>query len=204
MKKTTICIIAAVAENASKGRKSVIINAASFKGTKEKVIGIDNALPWNIPEDLQRFKRLTLGHPIIMGRKTFDSIGRPLPGRTNIVITRNNEWRHPECIRVESLSAAINIGEQNIAKTIAPSERKIFVIGGGQIYAEAMPLADRLYLTEVHKKERGDAFFPSYEKSEWRQVRESRKKEIALPLWDGEKVSYHFVVYKRAANYRRP
>ena len=203
MKKTTICIIAAVAESAGKGRKSVIVNAESLRGPKEKVIGIGNALPWNIPEDLQHFKDLTLSHPIIMGRKTFDSIGRPLPGRTNIVITRNSEWRHPECIRAESLAAAIHIGEQNIAETAAPLERKIFIIGGGQIYAEAMPLADRLYLTEVHKKEHGDAFFPSYEKNEWRQVDKSRKKE-ALPFWDGEKVSYYFVVYKRTANYRRP
>ena len=150
MKKTMICIVAAVAED---------------EGGKGKVIGINNRLPWHLPEDLRHFKRLTLGHPIVMGRKTFDSVGRPLPGRTNIVITRNNEWRHPECIRAESLSAAIIIGEKNIAETIAPPERKIFIIGGGQIYAEAMPLADRLYLTEVNLKVGGDVFFPRFEKA---------------------------------------
>ena len=177
MKKTTICIIAAVAED---------------EGGKGKVIGINNRLPWHLPEDLRHFKRLTLGHPIVMGRKTFDSVGRPLPGRTNIVITRNNEWRHPECIRAESLSAAITIGEKNIAETAALSERKIFIIGGGQIYVEAMPLADRLYLTEVDLKVGGDVFFPRLEKSEWQQADKSPEQK------DGrQNIPFRFAVYER-------
>ena len=199
MKKTMICIVAAVAEPTESGRSKPILNAEKqqrpIKKEGKKVIGIDNSLPWSIPEDLRYFKRLTLGYPVIMGRKTFDSIGKPLPGRTNIVVTRNDEWRHPECIRAESLSAAIQIGEKTIGETLPLSEPKIFVIGGGQIYAEAMPLADRLYLTEVCYKKSGDVFFPGY--SEWRQKYTSRRRYDTPALLGGEKIPFHFVVYER-------
>src|SRR5438067_9831623 len=103
-------------------------------------IGIDNKLPWHLPEDLAHFKRVTLGHPIIMGRKTWDSIGRPLPGRRNIVITRNPQWHADGTERASSLTSALDL---------ARNESKVFVIGGGEIYAQALPLADELVLTEI-------------------------------------------------------
>ncbi|MGZ5780850.1 MAG: dihydrofolate reductase, partial [Burkholderiaceae bacterium] len=107
----------------------------------QRGIGINNQLPWRLPEDLAFFKRTTSGHPIIMGRKTFDSIGRPLPNRRNIVITRNPEWKHEGVEAVTSLQAA--------AKLVGDTEA--FIIGGAQIYVEALPLTDRLIVTEIDK-----------------------------------------------------
>jgi len=117
-------------------------------------IGKDGQLPWNLPEDLKHFKKITTGHPIIMGRKTFDSIGRPLPGRTNIVITRENR-EIPEVIVVNSLTEAINeAGEL---------DNEVFIIGGGQIYEQAIQQADKLYLTIIEKTFPADTYFPNYE-----------------------------------------
>lgn len=125
-----------------------------------RVIGRGNTLLWHIPEDLKRFKALTLGHPVVMGRKTFDSIvaflGKPLPGRSNIVITRDTTWSYPEVVVAHSLSEALN-------KARELDEEEVFVIGGGQIYAEAIDSADRLYLTLVESTDEGDTFFPQYE-----------------------------------------
>ena len=118
------------------------------------VLGKDNKLLWHIPEDLKRFKALTTGHPIIMGRKTFESIGRPLPNRTNMVISRSKNIAIPEIITCASLEEAIVE-----AKKI---DDEIFIIGGGQIYEQALPLADKLYLTLVHAEFEGDTFFPDY------------------------------------------
>jgi dihydrofolate reductase len=151
---------------------------------RNRAIGRDNAMPWRLPEDLRRFKRLTLGHAVIMGRKTFESIGSPLPGRDNIVITRSRDWSPPGCAVAHSLDAALASAE---------SRSEAFVIGGAQIYALAMPLAQRLYLTEIERDFDGDAFFPEYDRSAWREVSRERRVEGGA-----EGFGYAFVEYERA------
>ena len=123
-------------------------------------IGVDNQLPWHLPEDLAHFKRVTLGHPIIMGRKTFESIGRPLPGRRNIVVTRNGDWRHDGAETAGSLVDAVALVGSEAA----------CVIGGAQIFAEAMELADRLIVTHIDKVFRCDTFFPEIDGARWTAV----------------------------------
>lgn len=120
-------------------------------------IGIANGLPWRISGDLQFFKRVTMGKPVVMGRLTFESIGRPLPGRTNIVITRNADWSAPGVERVPTLEAALELASQSAE---AAGVDEVMVIGGAQIYRQVLPLASRLYLTEVEAEVEGDAFFP--------------------------------------------
>jgi dihydrofolate reductase len=133
--------------------------------TKNRVIGHHNKMPWRLPAELQYFKRVTMGHPIIMGRKTFDSIGRPLPGRRNIVVTRNANFHAPGVDVVHSLPAAIALC----------GDADAFVTGGAALYAEALPLADRLYLTEIDATLEGDTFFPALNAAEWQEIsRESR------------------------------
>lgn len=141
-------------------RLSLIV-AAADRG----VIGQGNALPWRLPEDLKRFKALTLGKPIIMGRKTFDSIGKPLPGRTNIVISRQAELVLSGCYVVGSLPEAI-------ATAMASSDDvdEVMIIGGAEIYRQALPLAQRIYLTRVHASLAGDAMFPALSAASWREV----------------------------------
>jgi dihydrofolate reductase len=121
-------------------------------------IGRDNALPWHLPEDLQHFKATTLGHPILMGRRTFESIGRPLPGRRSIVLTRDPAWAHAGCERAASLDEAV---------ALCAGVPEAFVIGGAQVYAAALPNADRLIITEVDLDVDGDAFFPPTDPAEW-------------------------------------
>lgn len=125
------------------------------------VIGQQNGLPWRLPEDLKRFKALTMGKPIVMGRKTFDSIGKPLPGRTNIVITRQPELSLPGCVVVASLPAAI---------AAAGNAEEIMVIGGADIYRQALPAAQRVYLTQVHAQVEGDVSFPPLDARHWREL----------------------------------
>ena len=134
------------------------------------VIGHQGDLPWSrLPDDLQHFKRLTLGHPVVMGRRTFDSLGRALPKRPNIVVTRQAGWAAPGCETAGSVLAALaRAGEL---------DEEVFVIGGGEIYREALPAADVVYLTEVHHSFEGDAFFPALSPSEWRE--ESRERHEA-------------------------
>ncbi len=130
--------------------------------SENNVIGKDNKLPWNIPEDLKRFKKLTLGHPIIMGRKTFESIGRPLPGRLNIVISRNFSYQDDSVKVMSSLDEAITFAKRQEELMPLPHENEIFIIGGGQVFEQAITKADKLYLTIVHVTLDGDAFFPDY------------------------------------------
>lgn len=125
------------------------------------VIGIKGKLPWKLPADLQYFKKVTMGHPIIMGRKTYESIGRPLPGRRNIVLSRIKHFSIPGCEVVSTLEAAL--------KKFGETE-EVFVIGGESIYKEALPFADQLYLTQVHAQVEGDTYFPHYEKSAWKEI----------------------------------
>jgi len=128
------------------------------------VIGNNNQLPWRISADLKYFKRVTLGKPIIMGRLTYESIGKPLPGRTNIVMTRDTAWQAGGVERASDLSEALAI-----AKKIADDAKleEVMIIGGATIYREALPQADRLYLTRVHTQVEGDAFFPELDLNEW-------------------------------------
>ena len=157
---------------------------------KNRVIGRGNALPWHLPADLKRFKALTLGHPVIMGRKTFDSIvsmlGKPLPGRDNIVISRSNGVRVPGQWPNASVRFASSLDDA--LRGIAADEA--FVIGGAEIYALALPQADRLHLTEIGVDVEGDAFFPAFAASEWKQsLRESGSTDDHLP--------FDFVIYDR-------
>ncbi|MDP9196578.1 MAG: dihydrofolate reductase [Pseudomonadota bacterium] len=151
------------------------------------VIGNNNALPWTLKEDMRRFKALTTGKPVIMGRKTFESIGRPLPRRPNIVISRQPDFR-PEGVRVcSSLSEAIRKAEP-----LAGPDGEIMVIGGSQIYTEALPQAQRIYLTEVHARPGGDVFFAIPDRGRWTES--SREDHRA---GEGETADCSFVVLER-------
>ena len=124
------------------------------------VIGDNNRLLWHISEDLRRFKRITTGHPVVMGRKTWESLGRPLPGRENVVVTR----------RELSFDGAQTVHSLDEAYALFPPEEEVFVIGGAQIYGEALSAADRFYLTRVHRAYEGDTRFPKWDAAEWRLV----------------------------------
>ncbi|MHB1229353.1 MAG: type 3 dihydrofolate reductase [Halothiobacillus sp.] len=158
--------------------------------SRNQVIGRNNTLPWYLPADLKRFKNITMGKPIIMGRKTYDSIGRPLPGRKNIVISRNPDFHAEGVTVVDSLDAAIEAAEN------AP---EVMVIGGANIYYQFLPRADRLFLTVVHTQiEDGDAFFPAYNRREWRlTVEETHPADASNPF------SYSFMTWQRITT-RRP
>jgi len=134
---------------------------------KNRVIGVKNKLPWRLPEDLRYFKQVTMAKPIIMGRKTFESIGRPLPGRTNIVISRNPDYAPANVKVVPSLDAAIELAE---SICLIDGADEVMVIGGAQIYEQALEKADRLYLTEVDTEIEGDAWFPDFDRENWNEV----------------------------------
>ncbi len=156
---------------------------------RNRAIGLNNKMPWHLPEDLKYFKRVTMGKPVIMGRNTFESIGRPLPGRPNIVISRNADYKAEGITLVNSLDAAL----QAAAKLLPPGVDEVMVIGGAQIYAQALVMADRLYLTEVDAEPEADAFFPAIDRKEWREVaRESH------PACERNPYAYSFVVLERA------
>lgn len=129
--------------------------------SKNRVIGANNAIPWRLPEELKRFKRITLGHHIIMGRKTWDSIGRPLPGRTTVIVTRQLDYSVPGAKTAHSLDEAI---------AACGDDSEIFVIGGAELYAQALPRAARLYLTTVDAEVAGDTFMPDFDAGNWREV----------------------------------
>jgi dihydrofolate reductase len=132
--------------------------------TRDGIIGDKGKIPWHIREDLLRFKRLTMGHPIIMGRRTYESIGKPLPGRTNIVLTQSpNLAASPEVLRFRSLKAALDHCRER-------NEDLVFVIGGAKVYEAALPLADKLFITEVHQNVPGDTTFPTYDRTAWTET----------------------------------
>lgn len=143
--------------------KLCLIVAVSRNG----VIGLNNQLPWHLPEDLKYFKSVTMGKPIVMGRKTYDSIGRPLPGRTNIVITRDASWSAPGVEVAQTLETALELGA---TACDAAGVEEIMVIGGEQIYRMTLDSAERLYLTQVDAEVEGDAFFPEIDPKIWNQV----------------------------------
>ncbi len=151
------------------GPKLALIVAMS----QNRTIGNDNHLPWRLPEDLKYFKSVTMGKPIVMGRKTFDSIGRPLPGRLNIVVTRNPQWANAGVETATSLAQAMAIATQHLTSASGSEcngDSEVMVIGGEQIYRAAIDLADKLYITRVQTEVKGDAFFPDYDESQWREV----------------------------------
>ena len=146
-------------------------------------IGIENRLPWRLPEDLAHFKRTTIGHPIIMGRKTFESIGRALPGRRNIVVTRNPEWHH------DGVDSALSLPQ---ALALVP-ESEAFVIGGAEIYQQALALCDRMVVTAIDRVFDCDAFFPTIDANQWQETMREAYYSEQLGC------SYAFVTYQRAA-----
>ncbi len=151
---------------------------------KNRVIGKDNDLPWRLPADLAYFKKVTMGHPIVMGRKTYESIGRPLPGRENIIITRNQNYSAEGCTVLHSLD--------DVKKVIDDSTKEVFIIGGAEIFKEAFPIADKLYITHIDEAFEGDTYFPAFSDQEWKEVsREKGVKDEKNPY------DYYFSVYER-------
>jgi len=148
------------------------------------VIGRDSGIPWRLPEDMQRFRALTMGHPVVMGRRTWESLPdqfRPLPGRGNVVVTRNSDWSAQGADRAGSIEDALRLLE---------GEATVFVIGGGEIYAAALPSADELLLTEIDAEIEGDTYFPSWDPDDFEEV--ARERHVSS---DG--VGYSFVTYER-------
>jgi dihydrofolate reductase len=126
-------------------------------------IGLDGRLPWHLPADLKRFKSLTMGHHLIMGRKTFASIGRPLPGRTTIIVTRDQSFQPEGCLVAHSLETALEFARLDL-------EDDVFVIGGAEIFVQAIELADRIYLTQVHSSLPADVYFPEFAAADWQEI----------------------------------
>ena len=156
------------------------------------LIGINNKLPWHLPKDLQHFKSTTLNKPIVMGRKTFESIGRPLPGRHNIVITRQQNWSAEGVVCVGSLAAALSEGE---AWCLQHDQSEIMIIGGAEIYQQSQSLVERIYLTRVEATLEGDAFFPPLDEKCWHEI--SRENHFAC---DQNLYNYSFCVLERVTS----
>lgn len=158
--------------------------------SRNRVIGRHNKLPWYLPGDLRYFKQATMGKPIIMGRKTWDSIGRPLPGRMNVVISRNPDWQAPAgTVAARSLEDALL---KATAQAELDGSDEVMIIGGGQIYAEALPRVDRIYVTRVHADVEGDAFFPVVNWDQWEEI---GREDFSAS--DDNPYDYSFVVCQR-------
>jgi len=140
-----------------------------------RVIGRGGAMPWHLAEDLAHFKTTTMGHPLVMGRATFDAIGRPLPGRRTIVITRSPEWQHADVEVAHSFADAL---------ALAGPADELFVAGGGQVYAEALPWAHRMVLTEVDEAPDGDTFFPEWDPRQWQEVERARHEGFDIVVYE--------------------
>lgn len=161
----------------------MIISLISGMGN-DRVIGIENRLPWKLPADMKWFREQTMGKPIIMGRKTFESFGaKPLPGRTNIIITGDPSYQADDCIVVHNIDDAIKA---------ADNAEEIMVIGGASFYEQMLPRADRMYLTEIHETFQGDSWFPAYDESDWHET-----KRIDCAADEKNRYDYSFVVYER-------
>lgn len=150
---------------------SVIVAVANHQ-----VIGVNNTLPWHLPEDLKRFKALTMGHHIIMGRKTYESLGRLLPGRTTVIVTRNQHYKVDGALIAHTLQAAL---------ALCAGDDEPFLIGGAELYKEGMQLANKLYITEIHADYNGDAFFEQIDVTRWQEV--TREQHISA---NGLRYSY--------------
>jgi dihydrofolate reductase len=158
-------------------RRLSIISAMA----QNRTIGINNTLPWRLPEDLKHFKALTLGHHILMGRKTFESLPGILPGRTHVVITRNRDFQANNCVVAHSIDEAI---------ALAGSDEEIFFIGGADLYKQALAYADRMYLTEIRQDFDGDAWFPEFDQKTWQEI--SRE-----PHQSANGLTFDFVIYEK-------
>ena len=152
--------------------------------SENRVIGRDGQLPWRLSADLRRFKRLTMGHHLVMGRKTWESIGRPLPGRTSLVISRQADYRADGATVVPSIDAA---------QAAAANDDQIFIIGGGEIYRHALPLVDRIHVTLVLAQVEGDTHFPEWSRDEWEIAEQSERH----PADEKNEYDYKFLVYER-------
>ena len=151
--------------------------------SKNCTIGINITLPWRCPEDLRRFKTLTMGHHMIMGRKTFESIGKPLPGRITVVVTRDRNLQYEGCLMAHSLQEAL---------AACADDEQVYIVGGAEIYQQALPLVDTLHITEIQQEVDGDAHFPAFDQSQWLEIsREVHSQLTPQPL------DYHFVTYQR-------
>lgn len=150
---------------------------------RNRVIGANGAIPWRLPNELQLFKRVTMGHHIIMGRKTWESIKRPLPGRTSIIVTRQKDYAVPGALVVNSLQAAI---------AASSDDTEIFVIGGGELYRQALPIAQRIYLTTVDAEPQGDTLMPQFDRNSWREI---SSEHFAADAQHAH--AYHFCVLER-------
>lgn len=163
--------------------KNMLISAITA-AAENNVIGKDNALPWHLPADMKFFKKTTLHHPVIMGRKTYDSFGKALPNRQNIVITRKHDYALPDALVTASLEEAVD-------KANAFHPEEIFILGGQQIFEQSMPIIRRLYLTRIHENFEGDAFFPITDFANWKKVKdeyhapdEKNKYAYSFQTWD--------------------
>lgn len=148
-----------------------------------RVIGISNKLPWNLPADMGHFKKLTKGKPVIMGQKTFESIGKPLPGRTNIVLTFDKNFNPPGCFIVHSIEEALSA---------AKNFPEVMICGGASIYRQFLPLADKMYLTLIESDFRGDTYFPEFDHSDWRETERVRNEPDKKNPY-----KYNFVILER-------
>jgi dihydrofolate reductase len=154
------------------GPRVILVAAVAENG----VIGRDGDIPWSIPEDLKHFRATTKGHTVVMGRSTYDSIGHPLPYRTNVVVTRNRDWTAEGVLVAHSVPEALELARG--------LEGDVMVIGGGHIYADAMPLADAQVLTEVHQSPEGDTHYPEFDRGEWTEVRRERHDGYDFVWWE--------------------
>jgi dihydrofolate reductase len=132
---------------------------------KNRVIGANNALPWHLPEDLKRFRALTMGHHLIMGRKTYESLNRLLPGRTTVIVTRNSNYRVAGALIANSLQQAIEL---------CGNDEEVFLIGGAELFRDGLKLADKLYITEIDAAFEGDVFFPELDQTKWQEISRER------------------------------
>ncbi len=162
-----------------------MVISAIVAASENRVIGRNNDLPWRLPDDLRYFKDVTLGHPVILGRKNYESGPFPLPGRVNIVITRDPTLFLSGCKMAKSLEEAITIAKQY-------EKKEIFIIGGGMIYELALPYLDRLYYTQVHSKVEGDVFFPIINFEEWKL-----ESSVYHPVDERHKHAFTYLVYQR-------
>ena len=156
---------------------------------KNRVIGKNNDLPWHLPDDMKFFMQTTSTHHVIMGRKNYESIPekfRPLPNRTNMVVTRQTNYEAPGCTIVNSLEEAISIAEKS-------GEKETFIIGGAEIYRQGFPMTDRMYLTEINATIEGDTYFPAFDHGEWKEV-----SRVSHSTDERHHYSFDFVVYEKA------
>jgi dihydrofolate reductase len=156
------------------------------------VIGRDNGLPWRLKSDMVHFRAITMGKPVVMGRKTFLSIGRPLPGRTTIVVSRDGGFAAPGIVVAPSVEAALTVARGDVLRRGADC---IIVAGGADLYAQTMPLAERLHITYVHRAVDGDVYFPAIDRSVWHET--ARDEHAAAA---GDDAAFAFVIYQRAAS----